>query len=472
MESVSGRRACGLVAVLLPLASAMEALAGNDYGRAVGADADLVAVAGVACATRDTSCDMVTAAFGKDTGEHLWTSSHDGGGLDGAHAVAVASEAVFVAGETALAGGGADFATLAYGIDGRLRWAAQYDGGGRADVARALSVRGETVLVAGVSEGPHGFDVALVAYEVATGAQRWVAILDTGGDDFLAGLVSGPDGSAYVAGWTVPREGHGHADVIAAAFDAAGTLRWSVVYDGAAGGSDVALALGLSGSQVVVAGSSEGAGTGTDALVLAYDAETGGPRWELRHDGGSDESLVALAAGEEGIFATGLAFTGRPEAGASDILALAADASGALRWSARHDGPIRARDQGHAIAIAAGQVVVAGSVQSGGAGNYDIAVIAHDPATGDVRWSAGLSTPGPERPFGIAAERETVLVTGTGMGPCVDPDPPGSVQIEDTGLLPLGTCRDIVVMALGAATGERLWSARLDAGQPQSPQAL
>src|SRR5262249_60188223 len=75
---------------------------------------------------------------------------------------------------------GSDFATIAYNAaTGAQQWVQRYNGpAGNLDdlaAAAAVSPSGGTVFVTGSSAGVNsGYDYATVAYNAATGAQRWV----------------------------------------------------------------------------------------------------------------------------------------------------------------------------------------------------------------------------------------------------------------------------------------------------------
>ena len=85
-----------------------------------------------------------------------------------------------------LSGGGADYATVAYdAATGAQRWASRYNGPANRDdfaLSVAVSPDGATVFVTGASFGGRNraccnsdWDYATVAYDAATGAQRWAS---------------------------------------------------------------------------------------------------------------------------------------------------------------------------------------------------------------------------------------------------------------------------------------------------------
>jgi hypothetical protein len=151
--------------------------AGSDVGRAIGysADGSQTFVTGVSGGIGGE--DYVTIAYDSASGVSLWSASYDGGGgEDDAYALAVSSTTVFVTGYSDGATS-EDFATVAYDVTtGAQRWVARYDGPAAADddaVAIVASRDGSTVYVTGTSEGTvGGADYATIAYRAADGAQR------------------------------------------------------------------------------------------------------------------------------------------------------------------------------------------------------------------------------------------------------------------------------------------------------------
>lgn len=124
-------------------------------------------------------------------------------------------------------------------------------------------------------------DFATVAYDTLTGAELWSATYsgprfrDDGNftRDEAEAVTVGPEGRwAVVTGWS---QGIGtSADIASVAYDAAsGAERWSARYD-RAGGVDrpLGVATAPSNGLIHVAGSAEGQDGGDDAALITYDA--------------------------------------------------------------------------------------------------------------------------------------------------------------------------------------------------------
>jgi hypothetical protein len=331
-----------------------------------------------------------------------WAKRYDGAsGDDAGHALVVSPDgaAVYVTGYSDGKTGGANYATLAYSTaGGALRWSRRYDGSAHTgDVSRAIAISpdGSRVFVTGRSHGAlTGDDYATVAYDAATGAQLWASRY-TGpraGDDEATSLAVSPDGA------TVYVTGHSHgtgtgADYATIAYDAAsGEERWVTRYDAPAGGDDAGLAIGVApdGSSVFVTGRTETAAAGIDGTTVAYDAANGTHRWVRSYDGpgNGNDVLLALRISPDG----SRVFVGGPSLGSgtgSDFVTIAyAAATGADGWTNRYDGPASDNDSLTDLAVTpnGSSVVVTGGSRGTGTGT-DYATVAYAATTGAQRWA-------------------------------------------------------------------------------------
>ena len=216
--------------------------------------------------------DGMTVAYSTADGTPLWTSSYDNGGDDYNNAVAVSPDGtrVMVTGSTASAPyQPSDYNTIAYdAATGGLVWDQHYDASGGYDTGRTIgvSVDGRSVFVSGDSEGTDSdSDYATVAYELATGMQRWVSRYNGpgNGEDVANAMAVGPRGNlVYVTGNSTGT--NGKFDFATLALNSnTGRQVWALRYEGPAGGWDLANAIAVSpsGQSVFATGSSEGVGT-------------------------------------------------------------------------------------------------------------------------------------------------------------------------------------------------------------------
>ena len=304
-----------------------------------------------------TGDDYATVAYDAVTGAQLWASRYTGprAGDDEATSLAVSPDGstVYVTGHSHGTGTGADYATVAYDAStGTERWVTRYNapaGGDDAALAIGVSPEGSSVFVTGRTEtAAAGIDGTTVAYEAASGMQRWVRSYNGpgNGNDVLLALGVATDGTRVFVGGPSVGAGSG-TDFATIAYDAAtGADGWTSRYDGSAGDSDTMtdLAVTPNGSSVVVTGGSRGTGTGTDYATVAYGAATGMQRWVRRYDGPShgDDVSTALEASASSISVTGHSHgsgTGDDYATVTYNLS-----NGALLHTGRYDGPAHDTD--------------------------------------------------------------------------------------------------------------------------------
>ena len=291
--------------------------------------------------------DYATVGYDAATGAQVWASRYNGpaNGYDAANKLVVSpdGDTVYVTGSSR-AGAADDYTTIAYNAaTGAQRWVSRYNGAAsRGDIAYSVAVSpgGETVYVTGASEGARSRDdYATVAYDAATGARRWVSRYNgrANGRDIAASVAVSSGGSTvYVTG--LSRGASSGDDYATVAYNAAtGARRWASRYNGTGNGSDIAtsLAVGPAGHTVFVTGESIGAAGKTDYAAAAYSAQTGSPRWVKRYQGpgnsGDSAEKVAVGRGGRTVYVTGFS-------GGDDATVAYGAATGARRWIRRFPG--------------------------------------------------------------------------------------------------------------------------------------
>jgi sugar lactone lactonase YvrE len=188
---------------------------------------------------------------------------------DSATAVAADADRFYVTGGSDGAAAGYDYATLAYGVHtGAQVWAARWSSGpGGFDNATHLATANGRVVVTGRSGGGTDgtdFDAGTVGYDAATGRQLWAARFASARQDgYPTGLALSRDGATayvvtteavYLTGSLPPRLGLVAYDV------ATGAERWHTFLD-SAGGSVRPAGVAVGGGSVAVAGDMDGATT-------------------------------------------------------------------------------------------------------------------------------------------------------------------------------------------------------------------
>jgi DNA-binding beta-propeller fold protein YncE len=389
-------------------------------------------------------------------GGQLWASLYDGPAGTGGYAFAVAvspdGATVFVTGNSFGGASGTDYGTVAYdAATGAQRWASRYSGpASHVDYANSVAVSpdGATVYVTGTSQGAtSGQDYTTLAYNAATGAQLWARRYNgpANGDDSASKLAVSPGGATvFVTGLSQGASGFNYATV---AYNAAtGARRWVRRAPANRDDRGSSLAVSPGGATVFVAGTSRGA-SNLDYATIAYNAATGARRWASRYNahGADTASSVAVSPGGATVFVTGRS---RGATSNFDYATIAYNAAtGARRWVSRYNGPKNADDW--AVSVAAGpggrSVFVTGT-SLGRASGYDYATIAYNAATGAPRWTRRYNGPVVDggdfaASVKVSPAGTAVFVTGnSGSGSESDP------------------ASDYATVGYNAVTGARLWA--------------
>ncbi len=168
-----------------------------------------------------------------------------------------------------LDGGDWDYLTVKYSPAGAEQWIRAYDTGqGNNDVAYDVAVDSSgNVHVAGSS--------GVVRYNSA-GTQQWV-----GAFDGVAHALINVSGMVFATGVS-------GSDIVTARYNATGTRLWSTFYN--LGGTEEAFALRLVGNNLYVAGRS-----GTDALLVGFNKDTGASTLADLYDSGADDRAYSMA---------------------------------------------------------------------------------------------------------------------------------------------------------------------------------
>jgi outer membrane protein assembly factor BamB len=391
-------------------------------------------------------------------GAQLWIKRYNGpaNGSDGAESVAVSpsGSTVFITGDSS-----GDYATVAYNAaTGTQRWAKRYNGPGDGNdqvTSLAVSPGGGTVFVTGQAViKSNDYDYATVAYNAATGAQRWVKRYHGPGNpgnvaDYASSVAVSPGGgTVFVTGASAGATSD--MDYATVAYNAAtGAQRWVTRYNGPADGSDSAFSLAVSpgGGTVFVTGVSYGATSGRDYATVAYNAATGAQRWVKRYTspGQRPDSAdrIAVSPRRDTVFVTGAIFAYTDKA---DYATVAYNAvTGAQLWVKRYNGPGKRSDSPLSLAVSpgGGTVFVTGD-SYGATSSGDYATVAYNAVTGAERWVKRYNGPGNDldvaRSVAVSPGGSTVFVTGNSYGATLT--------------------SDCATIAYNATTGKQLWVRR------------
>jgi WD40 repeat protein len=343
-----------------------------------------------------------------------------------------------------------NYVTAAYNATtGARLWLARYQGTGHHPRGFAgagvpsvtVSPDGSTVYVAGGLGRSSSFtDYLVLAYNAATGAQRWVVTPLAFGSaaQFQAVAVSPDSKTVYITGRLDFFGGNAAKSYDTIALNAAtGATVWNTntKFPPHVFHFITSIAVSPDGSTVFIAGSS-----GT----VAYDAATGAQLWLDAYKQAYDRSRVSLAVSPDS--ATVYVTSGSMAPGSVQHYWTAAlDAStGAKVWQATFHGPgTNARSIAIALSPDGSAVYVTGSVgQANGLNEY--ATIGYDAATGHQLWLASY---------------RTAQVDDNATGLAVSPDG-SAVYVTGTSIASFNTPADYATVAYQATSGAQLWSAR------------
>jgi outer membrane protein assembly factor BamB len=366
-------------------------------------------------------------------GAQLWVKRYNGPGngpdVATSEAVSPDGKTVYVTGYSASAGTMLlyDYATIAYdAATGHQVWLKRYNGPGNGDdkaCSVAVSPDGKTVFVTGYSYGgsARGDAYATVAYNAATGQQRWVRRYNGpapgNSEDVATSAAVSRDGSTvYVTGYSYAKATSG-LDYATVAYNAAtGQQRWVKRYDGPVSGDDHAHSVAVSGSTVYVTGVSSGAHDAFDYATVAYSA-TGRQLWVRRYDGATSGSLgansIAVSPGGKTVFVTGASLAANHVYDYATVAYRAA--TGHQLWAKRYRAPGSIDNQADSVAVSPGGKAV---FVTGTAG-YDYATVAYNAASGTQLWVKRYTTVGGANDaysVAVSPAGGTVYVTGAGDG--------------------------------------------------------
>ncbi len=208
----------------------------------VSPDGDEVYIAGISGG--GGNLDFVGLAYDASSGEELWATRYNGpgNGMDSPFDIALSRDGstLVLAGHSYGTGEfNIDFGTVAFDTRGpsrgEVRWVARYDRGPGITPERAnavaISPDGSSVFVGGTSGSfeTNDYRYTTVAYDAASGEQRWEALRNWEGTDFdeINAMAVSPDGSAVYA--TGQSTANRQSDIATIAYSATtGQELWNV----------------------------------------------------------------------------------------------------------------------------------------------------------------------------------------------------------------------------------------------------
>jgi PKD repeat protein len=343
------------------------------------------------------------------------TLTSGGDAADRLRAIVVAADDSFaVAGDTRSFGGGETQPYFVrYGADGNLISEHAYTAQGN---ARAIDLVGTPdggfVLVGDVETAENGLDVLAVKVD-SNGNEVWRNVIGVAANDRGTAVVR-TAGGFLIAGNT---DRNGNQDILLVRLDGEGNLLWTEVYGGASFdlANDV---IEVSNSFWIVGSTGRNAGAGSDVLLLRVGLG-GAFISDVTYGTPQEDRGNALLFFEDELVIAGATGSG---AGASDAWVIRAAAGPVPTWTRTlgGDGEEEAFDL---VALADGDLVIAGSTTSDGNGLFDV-FLARITSNGDEVWTEKLGDTGSEIAFGLG------LISGDILLPAGQSDSFGSGSLD------------------------------------------
>lgn len=223
-----------------------------------------------------------------------------------------------------------------------------------------------------------GYDYATIKYS-SEGAVLWSRRYNgTGnGNDYARALTLDDAGNVYVTGQSFGGASTGE-DMVTNKYNSSGASVWLKRYTGPGANYDFGTAIVVDTNQnVYVTGDSEGGTTGKDFVTIKYDS-AGIPLWIKRFDNGISDSPVALTINEAGkVYVLG---TSAGATSGNDMVVLVYDPDGILVNSHIYNGPLNGNDVAFDLKISngGGSIYLCG-LSEGGPSGADGVVVKYTP---------------------------------------------------------------------------------------------
>ncbi len=334
--------------------------------------------------TGTTNYDFLTVKY-DNAGTPVWTKNYNGAGNNNDIPSDIAIDAngnVYVTGKTDVDASiltNNDYATIKYNSSGIEQWVKTYNGSSNiSDGANAIAVdaAGNCVVTGGSEENSSQKDGTTIKYNT-TGVQQWIKNYNGEGDnsDNPNAIVADAQGNVYVAGYSF---GNGtDQDICVMKINSVGDTAWVRKYDGSAGKTDQAAAIGLDASgNIYVAGYAKNSLTGYDFITIKYNS-LGDTIWTKNYNGlgnGTDKANSLFVDASGNIYVTGYSDSDPSLASNDNYVTVKYSSSGTQLWASSYNGGINATDRAYGIVVDAnGNVFVTGKSFNGS--NYDIVTV-------------------------------------------------------------------------------------------------
>jgi uncharacterized delta-60 repeat protein len=330
----------------------------------------------------------------------LFEKTIGGSGDDFAHSITQSSDGGYVvAGYTSSFGAGSyDFYVVKLDSSGNVVWTKTIGGSGD-DQAWSIirSSDGNYVVAGWTNSFGSNYDFYVVKLD-SSGNIIWTKTIGGSGDDQAWSIIQSSDGGYVVAGRT-SSFGAGGWDFYVVKLDSSGNVQWTKTIGGPGSQDEAWSIIQSSDGGYVVAGWSDSFGAGLrDFYVVKLDAN-GNVVWSKTIGGIYGDGAHSIIQSSDG----GYIVAGSTQtfgAGGWDIYLVKLDSSGNVQWTKTIGGPAFLDDALSIIQSSDGGYVVAGGIQSFGAGGPDMYVVKLD-SVGNVQWTKTIGGSGWDGAFSI-----------------------------------------------------------------------
>lgn len=242
--------------------------------------------------------DFLTIKY-NSSGEQQWVSRYNGTGNEEDKAFGIAVDGsgnVFVTGKSKNSNANFDCVTIKYNSEGSIQWTDRYDGSNGDDGNFAIAVdKNGNVYSTGYSDGSTtGYDYVTIKFDNSSGSRNWVSRYSGQGnkDDKAFGIAVDDDCNVYVTGYTSPNS---NSDYLTVKYDSSGAEQWTAGYNGTGNGTDKAFGIAVDDEDnVYITGESAGDNSDLDYVTIKYNS-SGTEQWTARYDGTGNSTDIASA---------------------------------------------------------------------------------------------------------------------------------------------------------------------------------
>jgi len=294
--------------------------------------------------TATSNGDDCTTIKITNSGTISWTATYNGSANStdiGRDIIVDASGNVYVTGECTNTGAGKDMLTIKYNSSGTQQWTATlnkinfdeagnamcFDGSGNIIVGgykSASSTNKDAMTVKYTTSGTRSWDAS---YAGTSNLHDWANDVTVNGDD------------VYITGKTTSSTSAGN--YLTVKYNSSGTQQWAATYDGAPRDEDESFSIVYSASNIYITGKSKG----TTSSVTTYDYATikyntsGTAQWTVRYNGASNGDDIAgkiIVDFKGDLIVTG---TSVDATSGTDYYTICYNTSGTSQWALRYANP-------------------------------------------------------------------------------------------------------------------------------------